>query len=273
MRHPVTLHKSGKMPLLLAHEFRGGAGGGRVGEEPPRRSPLPSSNRTCGFPASGLPENFQRQACTGNQRHSFMGSCKPKVCGWAENDMPSDGRKIADCSCLAFRPSFHLSSETCSVVGCPKRISLPPAETVFSAGSLRSPGVTRIPRYYEPLRFPTKPGDGYVFPLPVGCTDRPIRRPLRRASQVPRLVSRCPPSSTTPESPNAAHARYLAFGVGFTQFGKLATLMLLSRGRIRFTCVTADIFTFQGFIRTDCSAEYPVGYMANEHLPRSVPFN
>ena len=27
--------------------------------------PLPSSNRTGGFPASGLPENFSREACTG----------------------------------------------------------------------------------------------------------------------------------------------------------------------------------------------------------------
>src|SRR5205085_7206859 len=31
----------------------------RVGEGPGYRTPPPSSNRTCGFPASGLPENLR----------------------------------------------------------------------------------------------------------------------------------------------------------------------------------------------------------------------
>ena len=29
---------------------------------------------------------------------------------------------------------------------------------------LRSTGITRFPRYYEPVRLPTQPTDGYVFP-------------------------------------------------------------------------------------------------------------
>jgi hypothetical protein len=48
-----------------------------------RRSPPPSSNRTCGFPASGLPGFLQPTACTGcpawpgAQSPSLSGVCKP----------------------------------------------------------------------------------------------------------------------------------------------------------------------------------------------------
>jgi hypothetical protein len=36
------------------------------------------------------------------------------------------------------------------------------------AGSLRSTGITRLRRYYEPLRLPTWPKAGYEFPVSVG---------------------------------------------------------------------------------------------------------
>ena len=35
------------------------------------------------------------------------------------------------------------------------------------AGSLRSPGITQVPRYYEPLRLPIQPSVGYLFPSAV----------------------------------------------------------------------------------------------------------
>ena len=47
------------------------------------------------------------------------------------------------------------------------------------AGSLGSTGVTRLPRYYGPLRLPTRSDGGYVFPPFVGCVVRPDhRRPI-----------------------------------------------------------------------------------------------
>jgi hypothetical protein len=54
----------------------------------------------------------------------------------------------------------------------------------FSAGSLRSTGVTPLRRYYEPLRLPTTPDCGYVFPQSAG--GNPHRSsPRGRVSQVP----------------------------------------------------------------------------------------
>ena len=34
-------------------------------------------------------------------------------------------------------------------------------------GLLGSTGITPLPRYYEPIRFPARPADGYVFPPAV----------------------------------------------------------------------------------------------------------
>ena len=55
-------------------------------------------------------------------------------------------------------------------------------------------------------------------------------------------VCRYPPSSTTPGSCTAACARCFAVHIGFAIYGRLATPSFISRGRIRFTCVTADSF-------------------------------
>ena len=56
-------------------------------------------------------------------------------------------------------------------------------ENTFSAGSLRSTGVTRLRRYYEPLRLPAGPDGGYVFPQSVGWLS-PRKPPPGRVSQV-----------------------------------------------------------------------------------------
>src|ERR1700677_3790681 len=55
-----------------------------------------------------------------------------------------------------------------SVVGLlSKRISSRLIKNANSAGDLRSTGITPLPRYYVPLRLPTKPTSGYLFPLAV----------------------------------------------------------------------------------------------------------
>jgi len=76
---------------------------------------------------------------------------------------------------------------------------------MFSAGTLRSTDITRRPHYYGPLRFPTKPNIGYVFPMPVALPTHPAGKSLGGASQVPRLICRCPLSPITPGRLMAAH--------------------------------------------------------------------
>ena len=61
------------------------------------------------------------------------------------------------------------------VVGCPTDRPSANAQSAHSssysrtslAGLLGSTGVTPLPRYYEPIRLPARPTDGYVFPLAV----------------------------------------------------------------------------------------------------------
>ena len=97
---------------------------------------------------------------------------------------------------------------------------------------------------------------------------------LRGASQVPRLICRRPPSPLTPGSPTAAHARCLAVGMRLHHLWKDGHSRKFNEAEIgsRFR-ITADAFASQGFRQSDYSAACSVGYMANEHLPWSVPFN
>jgi len=61
-----------------------------------------------------------------------------------------------------------------------------------SAGLLRSTGVTRLHRYYEPLRLPTEPTDGYLFPRAVACSL--ARRVGRLAGSLRFLLSLSAPA-------------------------------------------------------------------------------
>lgn len=99
-------------------------------------------------------------------------------------------------------------------------------------------------------------------------------RPHRGVSQVPRLICRRPPSPLTPGSPTAAPARCFAVGMRLHHLWKDGHSQWFNEAetgsRLR---ITADAFAFQGFKWSDYSATCSVGYMANEHLPWSVPFN
>ena len=100
-------------------------------------------------------------------------------------------------------------------------------ENANLAGVLRSTGITPLPRYYVPLRLPTRPACGYVFPQAVDLTSSPGFGPPGRVSQVPRSICRHPPSSTTPGSPTAALARCLAVDCRLRPFGKVGHSQLL----------------------------------------------
>ncbi len=96
--------------------------------------------------------------------------------------------------------------------------------------TLRSTGITPLLRYYGLLRFPAMQSkDGYGFPpAPRGTT------PTRRASQVPRSLSRHAPSPFTPENRTTALACVFIVRSGFTLSGGLAALILVFRGRTGF---------------------------------------
>jgi hypothetical protein len=96
----------------------------------------------------------------------------------------------------------------------------------------------------------------------------------RGISPVPRLICRRPPSPITPGSPTAAHTRCFAVGMRLHHLWKDGHSHWFNEAESgsRFR-ITADAFAFQGFRQSDYSTTCSVGYMANEHLPWSVPFN
>lgn len=145
--------------------------------------PLPSSNRTCGATASGFPEDTHCWTCTNVDRIRLdqqpVAVAKGRVEFRSRVQDPS-GTSFVDC---------HDSP----------------------AGFLRSAGVARLRRYYEPLRLLRRSEGGYVFPPPV-ARDGASRAAV---AGLPGswLFCRCPLSPITPESPTAARARCLAVGV------------------------------------------------------------
>ena len=80
---------------------------------------------------------------------------------------------------------------------------------VPSAGSLGSAPFPGLPRYYGPLRLPTRPPIGYVFPMNVAMLSAP-----GRASQVPRQIFPRALSPVTPGDPMAAYAHYFTIDNG-----------------------------------------------------------
>jgi hypothetical protein len=69
---------------------------------------------------------------------------------------------------------------------------------------------TLLSTQYEPVRLPDRAAPGLCIPLGRWS---PTTRPLRRVSQVPRLIFLHAPSPTTPESPVAALAHCFTTGI------------------------------------------------------------
>ena len=112
----------------------------------------------------------------------------------------------------------------------------------------------------DPLRRPAVRLHGYGFPRsPRGTT------PARRASQVPRPLSRCAPSPTTPGSRVSACACDFLTRAGFTISGRLAAPILAFRGRIEFACATAHSVRLAGLRNVRCRPAPP----ARLHVPQA----
>ncbi len=102
----------------------------------PVLSPPPSSNRTGRFSASGFPDGFMRKLSQGqprvarNQGHWSDAATR--------SSLPVVGRDVGFAVACALSA---IGSPCCS-------LSIP------SAGVRRSAGITRLPRYHDPLRLP-----------------------------------------------------------------------------------------------------------------------
>ena len=167
----------------LRLQLRQHIGAGRVRERATQkaRPTLHSSNRRCGFPASGSPENSRL-------RHAHV---------------PPDGSAPA----APGARTRSLLAEDGTAAGCAVRsgIFIPAAfsssyRIVLSVRPLCSTGVTPLLCYYGPLRLPSGPPRRLC--IPAGrCS---LSLPPCRASQAPRLIfSRALPPHT-PESPAGA---------------------------------------------------------------------
>ena len=109
------------------------------------------------------------------------------------------------------------------------------------AGSLRSTGITRRLHYYGPLRLPTEPTSGYLFPKAVGVQTIPTGLP---GSSTDLSTPAVPYHPGEPDRCKCSllHGRCQASpSLGVWPPSKA------SRGRTGFTCVTADVFTSTGF--------------------------
>jgi hypothetical protein len=103
-------------------------------------------------------------------------------------------------------------------------VFLPSYINVPSAGSLGSIPFPGLLSYYEPLRLPTRPPAGYLFPTDVDTTVSP-----GRVSQVPRPIFPRALSPITPGGPMAAYAHFFTTGFGLHHDPE---------GWSRSTCVT-----------------------------------
>ena len=127
--------------------------------------------------------------------------------------------------------------------------------------------------HYVPLRLPTGPVSGYVFPLSVGPSSGPEFGPPSRVSQVPRSICRHPPSSTTPGSPTVASPHYFTVGGRLRPFREVSHSQLLGFHEAESGSLALRLTSSHSQASPGWSAITPLGsFMANEQLPWSVPF-
>jgi hypothetical protein len=223
--------------LLSAHAInQAWPGARRVGEEEPG---LGFSIR----PFQGFPARGSLPACRARV------SLSPRHTGRADFPHPAfpdtlaigmrkevTARPLAPC--LAFWLSWCLRRASfggrgrVSVVGPSLAQSALPSSyaSTYLAGSLRSTGITPLPRYYEPRRLPA----GAVRTV-MRSSRRWVVYPLRRVSQVPPLIVRRTPSPGTPESSTGASTRYYPVDSRLHHRRQAGRSHLDSRGRSGFT--------------------------------------
>jgi hypothetical protein len=138
--------------------------------DPGSVSTLRSSNRTCRFPASGS-----------RTRHHAVSRVTPSAV------------------------SEHFSE----LLGCPISRSLTASCVGLELRPLPSPGITRLPRYYEPLRHPSAPGlslTGVRLIIPDHALGLPVLRALSLCT-----CCRHYPGAAAGRLPRSSHPAVSAF--------------------------------------------------------------
>ena len=143
----------------------------------------------------------------------------------------------------------------------------------FVAGALRSTGVTRRRHYYGPLRLPTGPAGGYVFPPIVEQATHPVTPSPCRVSQVPG----CSVDARCPQPPRAARRLHPPVASppvrGFAFSGRLATTELRNEAESGSLTLRLTPSPKRGFTEPVTRTRCPPGYMVNRQLPWLAPFN
>jgi hypothetical protein len=130
--------------------------GARVSPQP-SVSTSPSSNRACGFAAPGSPTGFATRA----------------------TDAPDEAPFLGLASCFRNRPDRNGVTD---LAVNPRPVGH--FHRVPEVRPLPSPGITRLRRYYEPVRHPSA-----ARPVPRG---RPVEKPLPPTAGVSRVASVLP---------------------------------------------------------------------------------
>ena len=197
----------------------------------------PSSNRTCGFPASGSPESSRRRH-TPTQPLLWLGplaQLRPQKGGISRRRTTS---------VQAVLPSSRLK---------PASSQAPWLHGHYPASTLLWACPTPAPDTQTGYLFP-----GGVWPQAAGRSGR--------VSQVPGLIVRRTPSPTTPESPTVAHAHVFTAGTGFSNSGSLAALTWRNEAETGSLTLRLTSSPNRGFAEADCSTLRSFGYMCHEQL-------
>ena len=203
MQHGVVQ----RLPVLvMAYMGRSGLGewegspvpptvvGSRVGAVP-EAGPFPTpatSNRSCGFPASGFPADFTPRPMRPTATTTAAGTRPAPPC---PRDAPSLER--LGLHRAVQRPSQRLAD-------CRAALSAAPASAILddhlsAVGALRSAGITPCPHYYSPVRHPlVSPSTSRAHRLYDGASSRAFRPGTRRASPVAGCVLRLRAAGSTP---------------------------------------------------------------------------
>jgi len=205
--------------------------------------PPPSSNRTCRFPASGFPKNASLE---GMRRRNRLGQRAESL---PRNEV---GRSL-----------FWERCSMCILTPFARRVL---GRAPWLHGHCSASSLLRA--------HPTPAGAGAQLWVPAPRWLSYRESPHQRASQVPDDSV----GIRYPLSPRRARPLHMFVASrstpGFTPPGGMATLKCLTRPNTgsRFR-ITADAFAFRGLDCRITPNSRSVGYMANEQVPWSIPFN
>ena len=214
----------------------------------------PSSNRTCGFPAYGSPEDCRHVAHTDSCTSLELG---PQLAGYllrlmAKHLTQRRGFYKQENSCLFFRGGAYAQADLLSYRQTRVSGQAPLLHGNYPASPLLwacpTPGQGRS-------RVMFSPGSAEEESSPC------------RASQVPRPICRCAPSPTTPESPTTASACCFIAGSRLHHLWKAGHSQLRNEAESGSLALRLTPSSARGFVGSDCSVRRQSDYIGKQAIP------